>query len=278
MCSRGLGSAVSLKFWTKLHVLLPTSHLNIDLLRKRADLKVDATESRKSTCNRRKELNPYPPYPDGIWKLEVGDFPRLRNTRVKKEMNDWLAIYRRQNVSVGRRGGKDWKGISVVRHTCGHKMHTVLCQKLGTVNLKSGMICIRSRMEGREWMYKCAATGDDTGPFEGQLMKTLKVFDNVNPGLINHWAVFGDSGTPQINQPGFIDLGLEPPTQLPGEPSQTHWDPAKNQLSSGSGLVDAADIYLIFMLSQFLFASQFVFPSPLMVNSSQICGFLQILA
>ena len=24
------------------------------------------------------------------------------NTRVKKEMNDWLAIYRRQNVSVGR--------------------------------------------------------------------------------------------------------------------------------------------------------------------------------
>ena len=113
------------------------------------------------------------------------------------------------------------------------------------------------------------ATGDDTGPFEGQLMKTLKVFDNVNPGLINHWAVFGLWD---------LDLGLEPPTQLPGEPSQTHWDPAKNQLSSGSGLVDAADIYLIFMLSQFLFASQFVFPSPLMVNSSQICGFLQILA
>eukprot|EP00913_Durusdinium_trenchii_P024681 g23168.t1 len=24
------------------------------------------------------------------------------NTRIKKEMNDWLAIYRRQNVSVGR--------------------------------------------------------------------------------------------------------------------------------------------------------------------------------
>ncbi|CAJ1363162.1 unnamed protein product [Effrenium voratum] len=24
------------------------------------------------------------------------------NTRVKKEMNDWLAIYRRQNLSVGR--------------------------------------------------------------------------------------------------------------------------------------------------------------------------------
>ena len=55
---------VSLKFWTKLlHVLLPTGHLNIDLLRKRADLKVDATESRKSAGNRRKELNPYPPYP-----------------------------------------------------------------------------------------------------------------------------------------------------------------------------------------------------------------------
>ena len=124
----GTGICRESQVWTKLHVLLPTSHLNIDLLRKRADLKVDATESRKSTGNRRKELNPYPPYPDGIWKLEVGDFPRLRNTRVKKEMNDWLAIYRRQNVSVGRRGGKDWKGISVVRHTCGHKMHTVLCK------------------------------------------------------------------------------------------------------------------------------------------------------
>lgn len=27
------------------------------------------------------------------------------NTRIKKEMNDWLAIYRRQNVSVGRLAG-----------------------------------------------------------------------------------------------------------------------------------------------------------------------------
>ena len=26
------------------------------------------------------------------------------NTRVKKEMNDWLALYRRQNLSVGRPG------------------------------------------------------------------------------------------------------------------------------------------------------------------------------
>ena len=24
------------------------------------------------------------------------------NTRIKKEMNDWLALYRRQNLSVGR--------------------------------------------------------------------------------------------------------------------------------------------------------------------------------
>lgn len=37
----------------------------------------------------------------------------MRNTRIKKEMNDWLAIYRRQNVSVGRQDGSDPVSSSV---------------------------------------------------------------------------------------------------------------------------------------------------------------------
>ena len=60
----------------------------------------------------------------------------MRNTRIKKEMNDWLAIYRRQNVSVGRQDGSDPVSSSV----CDFVVKRRVCLPVKQVMLKGSQL------------------------------------------------------------------------------------------------------------------------------------------